>query len=199
MEFEENQRSSFFPALMGAIIGGLIVGGFTLWLGGGGGSTPEAVTASVYDGMVRTHVSPVEVRGWIENGNADHVIVDVRAAEDYARGHIVTSVNIPASTLTPELLVEAFKKLPEGKTPVLYCYSAACMLAPKTADTLAKRSVFVKVMTIGWNEWRYDWKMWNGQRVTTDPLQYSAVGTEPGTYAGPKITEGCSVSAGEGC
>lgn len=197
MEHEHEERGVFFPALMGGIIGGLMVAGLFAWFGDDEVKAGSAA-ADTYAGEVATRVSPVEVRGWLESEDTTHVVVDVRSAADYERGHIVGAYSIPASSMTDEMLVEAFKMLPDGKTPVLYCYSASCMLAPKTADRLARAGIEVMHMTIGWNEWRYDWKMWNGQFVTTSPLTYSAVGAEPGVYNGPKTKTGCAADGGEG-
>jgi len=199
MEQDFEERGVFFPAFMGAVIGGLIVGGLFMWFGGGSSDDPEELMAKTYMAEVATHVSPTSVRHSIEIEDEERIIVDLRSVADYERGHIVTAVNIPASTLLEGMLVEEFKALPEGKEIVLYCYSTSCMLSAKTAGTLAQNGIFVQYMTIGWNEWRYDWNMWNGQFVDTNPLQYSAVGSEPGIHTGPKSKAGCAAGGSEGC
>lgn len=49
---------------------------------------------------------------------ANYYVIDIRAAEDYAKGHIPGSVNIPMATLG-----EAIPTLPTDKTLVLVCYT----------------------------------------------------------------------------
>lgn len=49
---------------------------------------------------------------------ANYYVIDIRAAEDYAKGHIPGSVNIPMATMG-----EAIPTLPTDKTLVLVCYT----------------------------------------------------------------------------
>lgn len=48
----------------------------------------------------------------------DHVLVDVRTAGEFARGHVPGAVNIPLDQLDKRL-----KEVPEGKTVVVICAS----------------------------------------------------------------------------
>ncbi len=50
----------------------------------------------------------------------DFVILSVRSADAYALGHIPGAINIPWRTVAQE---ENLKKLPTGKTIVVYCYT----------------------------------------------------------------------------
>ena len=53
---------------------------------------------------------------------------------------------------------------------------------------LAERGIYVQLLGIGWNEWRYFWTLWNhdGEWATTKPTDYIATGKEPGK---PKISD----------
>jgi len=52
----------------------------------------------------------------------------------------------------------------------------------KAGNFLASNGVFVKEMTIGWNEWRYGWEMWNYDTEWADVKveDFVVSGTQPG-------------------
>jgi rhodanese-related sulfurtransferase len=135
---------------------------------------------------VATLVSPHSIRERISYGrNDEFVLVDVRAAEDYEREHIITAVNIDTGRELDVVLAdfEALQAEHPDKDIIIYCYSASCMNGRKAGDFLAQNGVFVKEMTIGWNEWRYDWESWNydTEWERYDPSDYVVSGPEPGT------------------
>jgi rhodanese-related sulfurtransferase len=91
---------------------------------------------------------PVELERMIEH-NEVHV-VDVRAAEDYAAGHIPGAINLPKdqwSTLTG---------LRKDKTNVVYCYSHVCHLAAAAAVEFAAKGFPVMELEGGWRWWKED-------------------------------------------
>ena len=102
-------------------------------------------------------------------------------------------------------IVGEFKKLPQDKEIVVYCYSGPCMTGRKVGKMLAKEGIYVKHLGIGWNEWRYDWKSWNHPHEwnITDPMDYIEGTTVPkkektGTGSLPLITP-CSADSTFGC
>ena len=65
-----------------------------------------------------------------------------------------------------------------------------------------ENDIFVKELGVGWNEWRYDWNMWNypHEWETTVVEDYVASGIEPGVYRGVEaLPEGCSANRDLGC
>jgi rhodanese-related sulfurtransferase len=75
-------------------------------------------------------------------------IVDVRAAEDYAEGHIPGAVNIPKDKW------HTGEGLRKDKTNVLYCYSHVCHLAAAAAVQFAERGFPVMELDGGMRSWR---------------------------------------------
>src|SRR5690349_9727309 len=68
-------------------------------------------------------IGPVELERWISAGENNLVIVDVRAAEDFAKGHIPGAINLPKGKW------DSPTSLRQDKTNVVYCYTQQCHLA----------------------------------------------------------------------
>ena len=115
---------------------------------------PSAAKAKKYfqDKMAFT-TGPVELERWVKQGQPVH-IVDVRAAEDYAEGHIPGAVNLPKTEWDNAKLVKA--KLNKKKINVLYCYSQVCHLAATAAVEFAKQGYPVMELDGGWRWWKND-------------------------------------------
>ena len=91
---------------------------------------------------------PVALERMIEHDEVN--VVDVRAAEDYAAGHIPGAVNLPKDqwpTLTG---------LRKDKTNVVYCYSHVCHLAAEAAVEFAAKGFPVMELEGGWRWWKED-------------------------------------------
>ncbi len=58
-------------------------------------------------------------------------------------------------------IVGEFAQLPKDNDIVVYCYSMPCMTGRKIGQLLAHSDIYVKHLSIGWNEWRYHWTLWN--------------------------------------
>lgn len=72
---------------------------------------------------------PIELERMLKGREVN--VVDVRAADDYAQGHIPGAINLPTDKWqTPE-------GLRKDKTNVLYCYSQVCHLAAAAAVEFA--------------------------------------------------------------
>src|SRR5207237_466394 len=75
-------------------------------------------------------------------------VVDVRAAEDYAEGHIPGAVNVPKDKWgQPE-------GLRKDKINVLYCYSQVCHLAAAAAVEFASKGYPVMELEGGVRTWK---------------------------------------------
>src|SRR5437870_12991974 len=60
---------------------------------------------------------PVELNRWIKTREDNLVIVDVREAEDYEKGHIPGAINVPKDQW------DGARGLSKEKTNVVYCYT----------------------------------------------------------------------------
>jgi rhodanese-related sulfurtransferase len=160
----------------------------------------EDLIADFYRTEVAVHVSPHSLRKKIGEGAKDVIIVDLRSPQEYEREHIVGAVNIAAykDPNTPayediDRIVAAFAALPKEKDVIVYCYSIPCMTGRKIGAMLAEHGIFVKHLGIGWNEWRYYWKLWNHE-LEWDKVKvedYVASGKEPGAFQGEPIITPC--------
>jgi rhodanese-related sulfurtransferase len=90
---------------------------------------------------------PVEVDYFKQQGESFNLI-DVRAAEDYAKGHVPGAVNLPQDQWN------SFQGLSKDKLNVLYCYSHVCHLAAKAAVKFAKEGFPVMEMDGGFEAWQ---------------------------------------------
>ena len=88
-----------------------------------------------------------------DDPNNDPIIISVRKAEDYAKGHIPGAVNIPISDVAK---IENLEKLNPDKTIVVYCY---------TGRTGSQATAILNVLG-------YDAKnlLWGISGWTTDPV-----------------------------
>src|SRR5258708_16225814 len=69
---------------------------------------------------------PVEVNHKIENGD-DPAIIDVREAEDFAKGHVPGAVNLP------EAEWDSVDGLRREEVNIIYCYTQTCHLGARAA------------------------------------------------------------------
>ena len=89
---------------------------------------------------------PVELERMMKSDSVN--VVDVRAAEDYAEGHIPGSVNLPKDQW------HSLKGLRKDKLNVLYCYSIVCHLAATAAVEFAGKGYPVMELDGGWRWWK---------------------------------------------
>ena len=89
---------------------------------------------------------PVELERMMKQGQVN--VVDVRAAEDYAEGHIPGAVNLPKDKW------EALGGVRKDKTNVNYCYSQVCHLAAAAALEFASKGYPVMELEGGFRTWK---------------------------------------------
>ncbi len=187
---------------------GLIVGvcvGVTATLYSDSQNESQNPIDAYYTNAAATLVSPHHLRGEMDKGHDDFILVDLRTQAEYEEEHVVGAINIDAS-MSKEDIVSAFQIL-EAENPdkdiIMYCYSAACMTGRKVGAMLASEGIYVQELTIGWNEWRYDFMSWNypNEWDLLDPSRYVVSGSEPGSL--PDVTEvpppPCRVDGEFGC
>ena len=78
-------------------------------------------------------------------------VVDVRAADDFAQGHVPGAVNLPMPKWDIRRHVEA--TLRKDATLYVYCYSPTCHLAARAAASLAAAGYRVVEVEGGWSSW----------------------------------------------
>ena len=91
---------------------------------------------------------PVELDRWIKSGEDNLVVIDVRAADDYAKGHIPGAINVPKENWNNP------QGLSRDKTNVIYCYTQQCHLAANACVQFASRDYPVMELEGGFEAWR---------------------------------------------
>lgn len=90
-----------------------------------------------------------DVHEALSGGAADFVLLDVRGADAYRRGHIAGAVSLPHSHITDDALADT----PAGRLFVTYCAGPHCNGAHRAAIRLARLGRPVKVMIGGVTGW----------------------------------------------
>jgi len=109
--------------------------------------SPERAKAYFEDKLAFT-TGPVELERWIKSGENNLVIVDVREAEDYAKGHIPGAINLPKTEWDNP------QGLSRDKTNVVYCYSQQCHLAANACARFASHGYPVMELEGGFAIWK---------------------------------------------
>ena len=111
-------------------------------------------------------IGPVELDRWIKSDEDNLVVIDVRAAEDFAKGHIPGAVNIPKEKWNDP------QGLDRSKTNVVYCYTQQCHLAANACAQFAARGYPVMELEGGfeiWKEHELEVEEATTQRFKTNP------------------------------
>ncbi len=90
---------------------------------------------------------PVEMERMISSGN-NVIVVDVREAEDFARGHIPGAINLPKEKWDDP------DGLSRDKTNVVYCYTQTCHLAASACVVFAGKGYPVMELEGGFAAWK---------------------------------------------
>jgi len=91
---------------------------------------------------------PVELDRWIKTGEDNLLVVDVRAAEDFAKGHIPGAINLPKGQW------DRPQGLSKEKTNVVYCYHQQCHLAANACVQFAGQEYPVMELEGGFEAWK---------------------------------------------
>jgi rhodanese-related sulfurtransferase len=107
-----------------------------------------ARAAEYFEAKMACTTGPVELERMMKTNEV--TVVDVRAAEDYAQGHIPGAVNLPKDRWST---LEGLRK---DKPNVLYCYSHVCHLAATAAVEFSRKGYPVMELEGGWRWWKND-------------------------------------------
>jgi len=151
-----------------------------------------------YNAEAATLQSPHGLRLKLDNGDDTFILVDVRRQDFYEAGHIVTAVNITTDRDATQVY-DDFKKIRDenpNKDIIIYCYSTSCLNGRKVGRFLAQNSIFVKELSIGFNEWKDQHEIWNYPGEVYNIDDYIIRGSQPGEYTS-KTTNQNTVCGGE--
>ena len=104
-----------------------------------------AKAKNFFEAKMAFTTGPVELERMMKTKEVN--IVDVRAAEDYAEGHIPGAINLPRDQWN------TLNGLRKDKTNVLYCYSIVCHLAAAAAVEFSRKGYPVMELDGGWRWW----------------------------------------------
>lgn len=99
-----------------------------------------------FDDKMAFTTGPVELSVQIKENKKLNVI-DVRAAEDYAKGHIPGAINLPMNKW------KDLECLQQDTINVVYCYSHVCHLAARAAALFSGKGYPVQEMDGGYKAW----------------------------------------------
>jgi rhodanese-related sulfurtransferase len=107
-----------------------------------------AMARAYFEQKLAFTTGPVELEGWIKSGEDNLVIVDVRDAENFAKGHIPGAINVPKEKWSDP------QGLARNKTNVVYCYSQQCHLAANACARFAAAGYPVMELEGGFATWK---------------------------------------------
>jgi rhodanese-related sulfurtransferase len=106
-----------------------------------------AKARAYFESKMAFTTGPIELDHLLKSGHNHVTVIDVRAAEDYAEGHIPGAINLPKGSW------ETAKGLRKDKTNVVYCYSQVCHLAASACVEFAGKGFPVMEMDGGFKAW----------------------------------------------
>lgn len=115
---------------------GTIAVGVTAWLAFGAGLAAQKARGPADPQHVR-RVQPAELKTLLAKDQA--ILVDVRSAQAYERGHLDTAISIPAAEV--EARAAELRRRAGSRTVVLYCSCAFEHSAAEAAVKLARLGV----------------------------------------------------------
>jgi rhodanese-related sulfurtransferase len=111
-----------------------------------------------FENKVSFSTGPVEVHRMLKSGEQFNLI-DVRAGDDYAQGHIPGAINLPKDKWT------TLEGLQKDRVNILYCYTQTCHLAATAALEFASKGYPVMEMDGGFEAWKE-----NDLEIDTQPV-----------------------------
>src|SRR3954453_8901536 len=107
-----------------------------------------AKAKAYFEDKLEFTTGPVELDRMIKSGENNLTIVDVREAEDFAKGHIPGAINLPKGTW------EKAEGLSKDKTNIVYCYTMVCHLAANACVAFASQGYPVMELEGGFEVWK---------------------------------------------
>lgn len=101
-----------------------------------------------FEDKISFTTGPVELDHLLKADRDRVTVIDVREAEDYAKGHIPGAINLPKGTW------ESSNELTKDRTNVMYCYTQTCHLAANACLLFASRGFPVVELEGGFETWK---------------------------------------------
>lgn len=102
-----------------------------------------------FEEKLAAELGPHNVKRLIDSGDRGFVILDVRTADGFRKGHVPGAINIPF-----EELATRYRELPKTKEIISYCWDVTCLLCTKAAYILASKGYTAREMIGGIASWR---------------------------------------------
>ena len=109
--------------------------------------TDSAKCRKYFEDKMAFTTGPMELEHELNSGEVN--IVDVRAAEDYEKGHVPGAKNLPRDRWS------SLEGLEKDKVNVLYCYSQVCHLAATAAVEFTGKGYSVMELEGGFEGWEH--------------------------------------------
>jgi rhodanese-related sulfurtransferase len=107
-----------------------------------------AKARAYFEQKIAFTTGPVELDRVIKSHDNSITVIDVREAEDFAKGHIPGAINLPKDTWDNP------KGLQKDKTNVVYCYTQVCHLAASACVVFAGKGYPVMELEGGFETWK---------------------------------------------
>ena len=112
-------------------------------------AAPSEQAVKHFQEMLAFETDCWDVHESLKSTNPDFIVLDVRGANAFARGHVKGALNIPHSEITATRMAE----FPNDRIFVVYCEGPHCNGANKAALRLARLGLRVKMMIGGVTGW----------------------------------------------
>ncbi len=109
--------------------------------------TPVSIAVNEYFANLPKHIYKIDQGEFVDlvKAEEDIFVLDIRSAEDYAKGHIKGAVNAPWGTAISDNLLN----IPTDKDVYVYCYSG--QTAGQAVHTLNVAGINARSVNLGWN------------------------------------------------
>ncbi|WBW98859.1 rhodanese-like domain-containing protein [Oceanirhabdus sp. W0125-5] len=116
-------------------------------------SSPKTESVSLEEGInsyfdnMPKHIYKIGQADFVDivKKGGDFVVLDIRSADDYAKGHIKGAINLPWGTSISDNIT----KIPQDKDVYIYCYSG--QTAGQAVMTLNLAGISARSVNLGWN------------------------------------------------
>ena len=116
-----------------------------------------------FENKIAYTTGPAELKYLLDKG-AQPNIIDVRAAEQFAEGHIPGALNLP------EEAWHSLRGLATDRQNIIYCYSAVCHLGARAALFFANKGFPVMELDGGIQGWRdYEYEEERSRPIAKNP------------------------------
>lgn len=122
-----------------------------------------AVASMTTQKVAHTKYDPLLLADKLKKNESDFELIDIRSEAEYAKGHILTAVNIPiygtdAINKKGDLDSATIKKLfadlvDKDKVVIIYAQNSYASLPLDIVTLLTPKSHNMKVLAVGWEEW----------------------------------------------